>query len=294
MKHFLNNLPAPLKIFVAFVITGLLVAGFLNAEFFSSFLSQSTEKETGTAEKADEITVRLNVRNKETQKPEGDVKVELTYLGAPVTAYTDSAGYVDLKIPRTSTVMIYLSKPKFKSANYQLDPKLNIPSDRNLTYYLSPDTESSNNDQFEPNSVQDPTTASERSVVQRSYGSGSNISAGRDVHFNEAPKSLETVQDSVALALKKGMSYKEGRQILIDKGWQPIFPGYLGAFPDLNDPTIKHIFEERGYQEVESCSGTGLGFCSFKFSNGRGKELLVTTVNNQPGDDITVWTWSFN
>ena len=141
------------------------------------------------------------------------------------------------------------------------------------------------------------TIASGQSVIQKNYGSGSNISAGRDLNFNEAPKSIETVQDSVALALKKGMPYKEGRRILIEKGWQPIFPAYMGAFPDLNDPTIKYIFDERGYQEVEACSGTGLGFCLFNFSNGAGKKLSVTTVNNQKGgwkgQDITVWSWSF-
>ena len=137
------------------------------------------------------------------------------------------------------------------------------------------------------------TIASDQAVVQQSYGSGSNISAGRDVHYNEAPESLETVQESVVLALKKGMPYEEGRQILIDKGWQPITPSSLGGFPDINDPTIDYIFNERGYQEVEACSGTGLGFCLFRFYNGRGENLSVTTVDNQIGDVITVWSWSF-
>lgn len=137
------------------------------------------------------------------------------------------------------------------------------------------------------------TIASDQAVVQQSYGSGSNISAGGDVHYNEAPESLEAVQDSVALVLKKGMPYEEGRQILIDKGWQPITPVSLGGFPDINDPTISYIFNERGYQEVEACSGTGLGFCLFRFSNGRGEQLSVATVDNQAGDVITVWSWSF-
>ncbi|MEO0986507.1 MAG: hypothetical protein AAFY20_13270 [Cyanobacteria bacterium J06639_14] len=138
------------------------------------------------------------------------------------------------------------------------------------------------------------TIASEQSVVQQSYGSGSNISAGGDVSYNEAPDSLETVQDSIALTLKKGMTYEEGRKILIDKGWQPIFPSSLGDLPNLDYPTIKYIFEDRGYQEVVDCSGTGLGFCLFRFSNGVDKQLSVTTVNNQPGDEIIVWSWSFN
>ncbi|MEL7144298.1 MAG: hypothetical protein AAGL08_19040 [Cyanobacteria bacterium J06573_11] len=141
------------------------------------------------------------------------------------------------------------------------------------------------------------TIASDQALVQNNYGSGPNISADRDVHYNEAPESLETVQDSVALALNRGLPYEEARQILIDKGWQPITPITVGGFPNMNDPTIDYIFNERGYQEVEGCSGSSLGLCLFKFSNGMGKKLSVQTINNQrggwKGQDITVWSWSF-
>ena len=111
----------------------------------------------------------------------------------------------------------------------------------------------------------DSTVASDQAVVQQSYGSGSNISAGGDVHYNEAPESLKVVQESVALTLEKGMPYEKGRQILIEKGWQPLTPVSLGGLPDMNDPTISYIFKERRYQEVEACSGTGFGFLSLQF-----------------------------
>ena len=138
------------------------------------------------------------------------------------------------------------------------------------------------------------TIASDQAVVQESYGSGSNISAGRDVQYNEAPESLETVQDSVALALKMGMPYEEGRQILIERGWQPILPATTAQVPDMTGPAIRYIYNEKGYGEVKACSGTGVGFCSFTFHNGRGDTLSISTVDNQPGGIITIASWRFD
>lgn len=136
-------------------------------------------------------------------------------------------------------------------------------------------------------------TAPDKPLIQQSHDSSSNTATGRDIYYNEVPSSVQATQESVALELKMGMPYEEGRQIIIDRGWQPIFPSSLGTFPNLDDPAIKYIFEERGYREVEDCSGTGMGFCIFRFHNGMGKFFLVTTVNNGPGDEVTVWQWSF-
>ena len=48
------------------------------------------------------------------------------------------------------------------------------------------------------------TVASDQATVQQSYGSGPHIAAARDVNYNEAPESLDTVQDLDTLILHIG------------------------------------------------------------------------------------------
>ena len=50
-------------------------------------------------------------------------------------------------------------------------------------------------------------------------------------------------------------------------------------------------FIEKGYTEVVDCSGTGLGLCLFQFQNATGQTLLVTTANNDPRLESTVFAW---
>lgn len=54
---------------------------------------------------AEEITVRFQIRNEKSKAPIPDVMVDFDRLGVPVpTAYTDNAGYIDIKIPKTEYV----------------------------------------------------------------------------------------------------------------------------------------------------------------------------------------------
>ncbi|MBM0745801.1 hypothetical protein JOY44_31020 (plasmid) [Phormidium sp. CLA17] len=46
---------------------------------------------------------------------------------------------------------------------------------------------------------------------------------------------------------------------------------------------MNYLIDKLGYNEVETCSGTGMGFCRFSFTNANGQKLAVVTVNNQPG-----------
>lgn len=48
--------------------------------------------------------------------------------------YTDNAGYIDIKIPKSEYVKIYLSKVGFQSKNFQIPIEI---KDRNLTYYMT-------------------------------------------------------------------------------------------------------------------------------------------------------------
>jgi hypothetical protein len=88
--------------------------------------------------------------------------------------------------------------------------------------------------------------------------------------------------------LEEGMQYQEARKLLIQQGWRPYL---LGEPPDFTDPAVKELFD-LGYQEVKSCSGTGLGPCRFEFTNQAG-ELLVVSAITGGAENIkrVVWRW---
>ncbi|MEH2308513.1 hypothetical protein [Nostoc sp.] len=145
MSNFFNNLPPQFKIFLPFVILGLLTTGLFSLvnpnHSENGQVNQAKPEKAAEQEKTtDEITVRINIRNEnKKEEPLSDVKVNLIYLGEPISTDTDSEGYADIKIPKTNTVRVYLSKPGFKSKNYQIDPNINLPKDRNIFYYLKPE-----------------------------------------------------------------------------------------------------------------------------------------------------------
>ena len=74
------------------------------------------------------------------------------------------------------------------------------------------------------------------------------------------------------------MSYHEARPIIIESGWQPT----QAKRSDMDaEYYLPHFYYDAGYTEVIACSGTGLGYCTFKFKNEKGEYLRVTT---QGGD----------
>lgn len=101
------------------------------------------------------------------------------------------------------------------------------------------------------------------------------------------PKSQQFSLENYANAsepvpLKKGMSYKEARQILIKQGWKPNLEGK----PNLRDRSVKELFD-LGYQEIKDCSGTGEAPCRFEFINQKGEVLVVVTA----GPNRVVRNW---
>ena len=74
------------------------------------------------------------------------------------------------------------------------------------------------------------------------------------------------------------MPYHEAREIILQNGWKPVQA-------DRSDMDAKyrlpHFYYDAGYTEVMACSGTGMGYCTFKFQNEKGEYLRVTT---QGGD----------
>jgi hypothetical protein len=130
-------------------------------------------------------------------------------------------------------------------------------------------------------------------IQQVNEGTGSNLIAGGNINYNEAPVSVEEKQKRVILLLKRGMPYAKTREILMKNGWQPVLSqGTSGPPP--NDETLLDIFNNRGFQEIESCSGFGLGYCLFTFHDGDGRTLKITTVDNSPGKVITTWSWDLS
>jgi hypothetical protein len=72
-------------------------------------------------------------------------------------------------------------------------------------------------------------------------------------------------------ALQKEMSYAQSRQLIIDAGWQPL----VTTTDNPEDGT--QSWRDRGYNEVSSCSGTGMGFCRFEFTGSGSQKLVVVT-----------------
>jgi hypothetical protein len=98
--------------------------------------------------------------------------------------------------------------------------------------------------------------------------------------------SHSVLAQEVPRTLKQGMSYAQARKTLINAGWQAVALSpnrdRFGAMDDI----IK-----LGYNEVESCSGTGMGFCRFTFTDANGRKLVVVTINNQRGQQPKLHRW---
>ncbi|HET9282139.1 MAG TPA: hypothetical protein VFR24_09290 [Candidatus Angelobacter sp.] len=84
----------------------------------------------------------------------------------------------------------------------------------------------------------------------------------------------------------KGQTYRTARKMLLSAGWQSqqtIFPPVReedqGVFYGNGE-----YFWKKGYVELESCSGTGLAWCSFLFHDAYGNRLRVSTSGEEGGE----------
>jgi len=91
-----------------------------------------------------------------------------------------------------------------------------------------------------------------------------------------SPSTPPQIQSLPAIS---GLSYHKARKILIKEGWIPLThrQSYPQEAVDLEYGSGK-VFWGLGYWEVVSCSGTGLGFCRFEFSDPSGRKLVVVTA----------------
>jgi hypothetical protein len=79
------------------------------------------------------------------------------------------------------------------------------------------------------------------------------------------------------------LSYNKARKRLLTAGWQPLRTKFYNQAD--TDPDIAygngHVFWQRGYVEVEACSGTGVAACSFLFRDAYGNRLRVITEGEE-------------
>ncbi|GIU81086.1 MAG: hypothetical protein D6687_00550 [Acidobacteria bacterium] len=86
----------------------------------------------------------------------------------------------------------------------------------------------------------------------------------------------------------KGLTYHKARKKLLAAGWRPLPKKSVSRTKnpeEIDDPDILAgngpIFWQRGYVELESCSGTGLAYCSFLFKDAYGNRLQVVTSGEE-------------
>jgi len=73
----------------------------------------------------------------------------------------------------------------------------------------------------------------------------------------------------------EGVELKQARERLLARGWR-------AAPPEREEPGFVRDMIESGYPEVEDCSGTGQGFCSFAYRNEAGDRLTLVTAGETP------------
>ena len=80
-----------------------------------------------------------------------------------------------------------------------------------------------------------------------------------------------------------GQPINRARDLLARNGWSPVIPRRPpGERPDVRVADLIR----RGVPEVEDCSGTGFGFCSYNY-RGDGRTLNVTTVGDGDYPDVS-------
>lgn len=111
-----------------------------------------------------------------------------------------------------------------------------------------------------------------------------NLNANTNLNSNDPnPTPTKTPEndtpDSILKKMKQGMSYARARKMLTDSGWQ-----YMTGSPTRElFGQEEYIFKKLKFYEMETCSGTGMGYCRFLFKDVNKRKLVVVTVNNEEG-----------
>jgi len=72
---------------------------------------------------------------------------------------------------------------------------------------------------------------------------------------------------------RKGESYAGVRSKLLRAGWKPYRRNDADPYYDENEKELR-----ARYLELNTCSGTGMGYCTFTWRDPKGKRAIITTV----------------
>jgi hypothetical protein len=109
-----------------------------------------------------------------------------------------------------------------------------------------------------------------------------NTLVAQNTRSSETKKPEIVAEIDQGLPIRKGMAYREARQLLIEQGW---FPN-PNVESNLRSLQVRKLYD-LGYVEIEDCAGTGEAPCRFQFVNQKGEILFVVTA----GRDALVKTW---
>jgi len=95
--------------------------------------------------------------------------------------------------------------------------------------------------------------------------------------------------EELPIEISQGMPYEQARTALLTKGWQTIA---MNTTPNMSPVCWSNWEGEASckYQEIDSCAGSGIGFCVMYFKDGKGKYLYVRTIGGPP-PEARVDTW---
>jgi hypothetical protein len=85
------------------------------------------------------------------------------------------------------------------------------------------------------------------------------------------------------LPVVKESTYHKARKKLIAAGWQPLrttSANEAATNPDITSGNGPLLWQ-KGYFELDACSGTGVAACAFMFKDAHGNRLRVTTEGEE-------------
>jgi hypothetical protein len=150
-----------------------------------------------------------------------------------------------------------------------------------------------------------PANAADADVPLVEDVNSNNINARQLKPFEneKAPALVASINDissftyQLPIKIRQGMEYAQARKILIDSGWQTV-----NANRTPNGQPVCFLvasmqdwsFQDNvacNYNEIEVCSGTGMGFCKMIFYDGDNSFLSVVTAGGRPPDAL-IHNWS--
>lgn len=105
-----------------------------------------------------------------------------------------------------------------------------------------------------------------------------HVSESQDIAVDKMAAIDTACQGKAEVPAVFGMPIDQARKALFAHGWRP---ANSRTAPKELDATIGKALFARGIREVRDCSGTGFGFCTFKYTNAAGILQVVTAGDGE-------------